>query len=297
VLIGTVFPLFVQALTNQTITIGRPYFDTFTVPLGLCLLFFMAIAPVLPWRKAAPGVLARRLLLSSWVGAMTIVVCVAFGIRGLLPLGAFGLGAFAASSALRQLVLAAIAAHRHGLSPLRGVLGRANGGMIVHLGIIVIAVGFTAASSFQVSRYLTLEVGRAVVVDGHSFVLKGVQHFSLPDRSGEQALVEVDGRALLKPAVDVFPGQTEAVGTPSIHSTLLDDIYLSPGASLSAGASSATLTIIVLPLVAWIWAGGFLAGIGAILAALPGRRRRPTDPISVLIPELRTEVVGAGSHA
>jgi cytochrome c-type biogenesis protein CcmF len=230
-------------------------------------------------------VLAHRLLVSAWGAAATIVCCVVFGVRGLLPLGAFGLGAFAATSALRQLVLAAIAARRHGLSLLRGLLGRANGGMIVHLGIIIIAVGFTAASSFQVSRYVTLTPGHPVVVDGHRFVLQRVSAFDLPDRSGDAAYVQIDGGAVLAPAIDTFSGQSQPVGTPAIRSTFFDDVYLSPG-SLLANPTSATLTIIVLPLVVWLWAGGFVTGIGAVLAAFPGRRRRPTDPISVVIPEL-----------
>ncbi|HVB06928.1 MAG TPA: cytochrome c-type biogenesis CcmF C-terminal domain-containing protein [Acidimicrobiales bacterium] len=296
VLVGTVFPLFVQTFSNQQVSIGRPYFDTFTVPIGIALLFFMAIAPVLPWRVAAPGLLARRLLVSAWAAAGTIAICVLCGLRGLLPLGAFGLGAFAAASALRQLVLAALASRRHGLSPLRGLVGRANGGMIVHLGIIVIAVGLSASSSFQVSRYETLTVGRPVTIDHHRFLLEGVRSFSSPDRSGVQAVVSVDGRYTLRPAVDTFAGQTEHIGTPSIRSTLIDDVYLSPGSEITAGARRATLTILVIPLVIWMWIGGFLAGAGALLAAWPGRRRRPTDPISVAIPELLPPVpAGVGS--
>jgi cytochrome c-type biogenesis protein CcmF len=166
--------------------------------------------------------------------------------------------------------------------------------MIVHLGIILIAVGLSAASSFQVSRYQTLTVGRPVQIDGHSFLLESVRPFSAPGRSGTEANVLVDGRGILSPAVDVFAGQTQGVGTPAIRSSLIDDVYLSPGVQFTAGAKSATLTIIVLPLVIWLWIGGFLAGAGAILAAWPGRRRRPTDPISVVIPELRPEPVGAG---
>lgn len=293
VLIGTVFPLFVQAIDNQTITIGRPYFDTFTVPIGIALLFFMAIAPVLPWRVAAPGVLARRLVVSAWAGTLTIVVCVVAGVRGLLPLGAFGLGAFAASSAIRQLVLAAIAARRHGLSPLRGLVGRANGGMIVHLGIILIAVGMSAASSFQVSRYVTLTVGQPVAVGGHTFVLRALQPFSSPNRTGVRAVVQVDGHATLLPAYDTFTGQTQPVGTPAIRSDLVDDLYLSLGSNITVGSRQATMTILVIPLVIWLWIGGFLAGAGALLAAWPGRRRRPTDPISVVIPELLPEPADA----
>src|SRR5271157_4705644 len=86
VLLGTVFPLFIEALNGQQVTVGRPYFDTMTVPIGLALLFFMAVAPALPWRKAGEGVLRRRLLVPAWVGVGVVVVCVLAGVRGFTPL-------------------------------------------------------------------------------------------------------------------------------------------------------------------------------------------------------------------
>ena len=131
VLLGTVFPLLVEALNDDRISVGAPYFDRMTMPIGLTLLFLMAVAPVLPWRKAsrraaAPpaavaGVDRRRRL---------VVLAVVLGARGLAPLVAFGLGGFAAGSAVRQIVLAT---RRQGW---RGFVGRANGGMVVHLGVV-----------------------------------------------------------------------------------------------------------------------------------------------------------------
>ena len=141
VLLGTVFPLFVEALNGQQITVGRPYFDTMTLPIGLALLFFMAVAPALPWRKAgrrrappparAPGV--GRESGSSWSASLA-------GVRGFTPLLAFGLGGFAGASACASSLLAAVASHRAGRAAWRALFGRANGGMIVHLGVVVVAV-------------------------------------------------------------------------------------------------------------------------------------------------------------
>ena len=110
VLIGTVLPLFVEAFSGQSISIGRPYFDSFTVPIGIALLFFMSIAPALPWRRGTIELLRTRLAIPAWVAVGTLVVLVAVGVRGFTPLIAFGLGAFAASSATRQLVLAGVVA-------------------------------------------------------------------------------------------------------------------------------------------------------------------------------------------
>ncbi|HLI15008.1 MAG TPA: cytochrome c-type biogenesis CcmF C-terminal domain-containing protein [Acidimicrobiales bacterium] len=289
VLVGTVFPLFVQAIDGQQLTIGRPYFDAFGLPIGLALLFFMAIAPALPWRKAAPGVLRRRLVVPAWTAVATVAACVGAGLRGLAPLLAFGLAGFAGASALRQLALAAAAARRRGLSPLTGLVGRANGGMVVHLGVVVVAVGLAAASSFGQRAELTLRPGQSARVDGHELTLLAVRSFSDPSRSGSEALVRVDGGGVFRPAIDTFRGDTESVGTPSIDSGALDDVYLSP-VEITPGRQVVTLDVVVQPLVVWLWIGGALVALGALLAALPGRRRRPTDPASLLFPELAEEL-------
>src|ERR1019366_4064387 len=100
--------------------------------------------------------LARRLVVPAWAGVGTVVISVLCGVRGLTPLGVFGLGAFAGASALRQLVLAARAASPHGLRLWRGIIGRANGGMVAHLGVVVIAVALASSGVFTHSRELTL---------------------------------------------------------------------------------------------------------------------------------------------
>ncbi|MGH9286602.1 MAG: cytochrome c biogenesis protein CcsA, partial [Acidimicrobiales bacterium] len=95
VLLGTVFPLVVEAVNGDRLSVGRPYFDRMITPLGLLLLFMMAVAPALPWRKAAGEVLRARLQWPAAVGTAVVVGCVALGYRGLAPLLAFGLGGFA----------------------------------------------------------------------------------------------------------------------------------------------------------------------------------------------------------
>jgi cytochrome c-type biogenesis protein CcmF len=105
VLLGTVFPLLVEAVNGSSITVGGPFFDTMTMPIVLCLLFLMAVAPVLPWRRTSGELLRQRLVWPAAAAAAVLVGCVAAGLRGLWPLVVFALGAFAGTSALRQLVL------------------------------------------------------------------------------------------------------------------------------------------------------------------------------------------------
>ena len=128
VLLGTVFPLLYEALEHQQVTVGAPYFDALTLPIGLALLVLMAIGPALPWRKATVGTLRDRLVVPAGVGVLVAVVSVIAGVRGIGAVLAFCLGGFAAASNVRQLVLAARGAHRHGIGAWRGFVGRANGG-------------------------------------------------------------------------------------------------------------------------------------------------------------------------
>ncbi len=272
VLLGTVFPLFVEALNGQQVTVGRPYFDTMTLPIGLALLFFMAVAPALPWRKAAPGVLRRRLAIPAWVGVGVVVVCVLAGVRGLTPLLAFGLGGFAGASALRQLGLAALGSQRAGGGAWRALFGRANGGMIVHLGVVVVAIALAAASSYGQRTQLVLKPGQSVGFDGHSFTYVGWRQFSLPNKSGEIATVLVDG-APFHPAISVFPG-SEGIGTPAVDSSVREDTYLTLADIDSSSHGPATIDVVIQPMVLWLWVGGALTAFGAVLAAVPVRRRR-----------------------
>jgi cytochrome c-type biogenesis protein CcmF len=297
VLLGTLFPLLYQALKNQAVTVGAPYFDTVAVPVGLVLLFLMAVAPALSWRKVDAGVLWRRLSLPAWVGVLTVVSCVAGGVRGFGPLLAFGLAAFAASSALRSLVLAVRASVRHGTGAWRGLVGRANGGMVVHLGVVVLAVGIVAATSFRSQAELVLRPGRVVHFAGHTFAFERLRTVNTPQRLATEALVRVDGGATFAPAVSQYGGpSSEAVGTPAIDSGFFGDVYLTWDATGHTGkstggnvvptlpATAIALGVIVEPLMAWMWAGGLLVGLGGLLALAPGSRRRSKDPASSLAP-------------
>src|SRR5947209_19539944 len=220
VLLGTVFPLIVEAWNDQRISVGRPYFDRMTAPVALVLLFLMAIAPALPWRKASGELLRTRLQVPAWLAATVLVACVALGVRGVAPLVAFFLGAFAAGAAVRQLVLAT---RRQGL---RGLMGRANGGMIVHLGVVVVAVAFAASHSFGHRTEVRMAEGQTTSFAGHRVTYLGTTEVKHANRTSLVARVRIDGGAVYRPALSQFPFATQAIGTPSVRSGLKEDVYL-----------------------------------------------------------------------
>ncbi|HUR78029.1 MAG TPA: heme lyase CcmF/NrfE family subunit [Acidimicrobiales bacterium] len=295
VLLGTVFPLVAESVNGTRLSIGRPYFDRMTGPIGIALLFLMAVAPALPWRKASHGVLRQRLLVPAWLGGVTLVALVALGMRNIAALLAFSLGAFAGGAALRQLVLAARAARRNGASWLRGISGRANGGMVVHFGVVVVAVGFAASSSFVARDEFRLEPGESARLAGHTVTYLGSKTIKHSNRTSVEASVRVDNKQVYKPALSTYPFATQAIGTPSVRGGPLDDVYLTLVAPATSRRASAVVGVVVTPLVNWLWAGGGIMALGTALALVPGRRRLPTAPASAstsaVAIEPETEVV------
>jgi cytochrome c-type biogenesis protein CcmF len=280
VLLGTLFPLFVEALEDRRTLVGAPYFDRLSMPIGLMLLFLMGVAPVLPWRKASQELLRERLFWPAWIGAGSLIFAVVVGATGWAPLVAFGLAGFASGAALRQLVLAT---RRQGW---RGLVGRANGGMIVHLGVIMIAVALASSNSFTHATRLNLEQGVEQEWSGHTFRLESVQ-VVLNDAESESALqarVLLDNSKVIVPAITTYLNMGVDVPTPGVRTGFTNDVYLTLEQGSQPGDSEVTIQAFVRPMVLWLWIGGLVMAIGTLLAAFPGtRRRRAIDPVSAPI--------------
>ena len=277
VLLGTVFPLVVEALQSRTIVVGEPFFDQLVIPIGIAMLTLMAIAPVLPWRKASGELLSQRLFWPAWCGIGALALSVFVGATGFAPLLAFGLGGFASGSALRQVVLAT---RRQGW---RGLVGRANGGMVVHVGVIMISVALAASNSFTHSQELSLVVGKPATFSGHTFELIDVVQITTDRDISVKALVSVDGGKPYAPAITKFTKIGMNVGTPSVRTGFGSDIYLTLEPPVRQDSNEARIKVFIKPLILWLWIGSGLMAVGTVLAAFPGKRRKPTDPTSALI--------------
>ncbi len=274
ILLGTLFPLIVEAMNNDRVSVGVPYFNRMTMPIGMTLLFLMAIAPVLPWRKASGELLRHRLIWPAWIGVGAMVFAVFVGARGVAPVLAFGLGGFAAGSAGRQLVLAT---RRQGW---RGLVGRANGGMIVHLGVVIIAVAFAASSSYVRQAEFTLTPGQTAQFAGHSLLYEGQNVKQESAKIVDQVLIRIDGTGPWAPSLNKFANGNQTIGTPSVRSTFTDDVALSVIDIKDGENGSVTIRVTVQPLIIWLWIGGAVMAFGTLLAVFPGRRRNPLDAVS-----------------
>ena len=266
VLLGTVFPLVVEALQARTIVVGEPFFDRMAVPLGLAMLTIMAIAPLLPWHRAGSEVLWRRVTWPAWGAVVALVAAVVSGASGVVAPLACGLGGAACGAALRQLVLAV---RRHGPS---GLLGRTSGGMVVHIGVVLIAVALGVSNTYTRSQELDLVVGRPATFAGHTFELVELLERSDERSTSVVARVSIDGGQAYAPAITRFTRIGMTVGTPSVRTSPTVDVYLTlqPPVRLDSGA--ARIKVFIKPMILWLWVGGFVMALGTALALVPRRR-------------------------
>ncbi len=277
VLLGTVFPLLAEAWDDTRLTIGRPYFDSMARPIAFVMLFLMAAAPVLPWRKASTELLSERLFWPAVAALAAMVAAILFGGRGLYPVLTFGLGGFAGGAALRQVILAA---RRQGW---RGFVGRTNGGMIVHLGVVLIAVAIGASESYKTDRLFTMIPGDEVEVAGHTFEYIDLEANENDRRIHLFANIMIDGDEIYTPGVTIFRQMGQPVATPSVRPGFSEDLFLVLDQRPTSPDDPINLRIIVRPLISWMWVGGIMMFVGSFLALFPGKRRRGTEPVSALL--------------
>jgi cytochrome c-type biogenesis protein CcmF len=166
----------------------------------------------------------------------------------------------------------------------RGLVGRTNGGMIVHIGVVLIAVALAASGSFDTEREVTMKVGDTVEVAGHEIAYLGGRTVELSNKTSVRARVAVDG-TVHEPAINRFPVGEQSIGTPSVATSPVEDVYLSLVKAPGDDADQTVgLRIVVQPLIMWLWIGGLVMALGTLLAAFPGRRRNPIDPVSAPVP-------------
>jgi cytochrome c-type biogenesis protein CcmF len=189
------------------------------------------------------------------------------------PLLAYALGAFAGGSAARQLWLTM---RRQGW---RGLLGRSSGGMVVHIGVVIVAIAIAASGSNVQQAEFTLEEGDTASFAGHTFTFEGIRTQELSNRLMVQADIRIDDGPIYSPAVNQFFNTGRQIQTPSVRSTATEDLSLSLLVVPEQAGDPVVLRVTAQPLIVWLWIGGTIMVLGAVLAAWPRRRDRPhADP-------------------
>ena len=281
VLLGTIFPLVVEAVTARQVSVGGPYFNQTSVPPFLVLLLLMGVGPLLPWRKGSLGQLRERLAIPVLAGALVILSLTAIGIRRPVPMLALGLATFVFVGNAASLARSLRAFVRSMDQPLPAALPNAfarnrrlHSGLIVHLGVAVATIAITA-SSFAKQTEVTLARGQQTTFAGYVIRYEGLRPIPQPQRMVLEADIAVSSpRQTLRmtPALNLYPSASEPIGSPSIRYGIFTDFYASVIGFDQVG-QRATFRFFLNPGVSWLWIGGVIMGLGGLLGLWPVRRR------------------------
>jgi cytochrome c-type biogenesis protein CcmF len=296
VLVGTLYPLIAEAVRGVKVSVGEPFFNRMAVPAMVSLIFLMGVGPALPWGSTSWADARKRLLPASIGALIMAVIAVVAGARGVYAILAFAFVGYAAMGNLREYWIGMRARRRaHGESwPtafMRLIRGnrRRYGGYLAHIGALFVAVGITASATFRTEREATLQPGETLTVAGRTVRLNRVWGREEPQRSVIGATLDVlakDGTVAgkVEPRMNFYRVSDQPVPTPDVRSGLKGDLYVNLMAFEPNGAN-ATVKVIVEPLVPWIWFGGLVVVIGAIIGMTHGgRRRAETSPARVSVP-------------
>ncbi|MBW3563361.1 MAG: cytochrome c biogenesis protein CcsA [Acidobacteria bacterium] len=281
ILIGTVFPLLVEAIRGTQMSVGRPYFDRMAVPIGFALLFLMGIGPVLPWgRIESRSSILRRLLAPLAAGIVAALLAAVFGIRNFWTVVVIGGAAFTMWVTLAEISVPvrqrARSLHESwGAAFRRGLIERGRrrtGAYLAHAGTVLVFVAIAISSTQSTRSEAMLDQESTMQIGHYTLELLRVDVVREPHRLASIARVRVyeEGRLLgvMSPRMNQYETQRDPVGTPDVYTRLTHDLYLST-MSIDPGAQRVGLLAIINPAVAWIWGATFLIALGGLFAALP----------------------------
>ena len=280
VFLGTLFPMVYQALTDDLISIGPPYFNAIFVPLMALLALVLGVGPISRWKKTSGRYLSTQLL---WVGVISL------GLGVVLPLAItleFGLGAAITIALALWILLSAVrdiknkVANKKTLSAGLASLPLSYYGMqIAHLGVAIMVVGAALTSVYSTEKSVLLSPGERMSLGGYAFEFVGAKPITGPNFRGMEATLNVyRGDEFLR---ELHPERRLylASGTPStemaIDAGFWRDLFVTLGEE--KGAASWSMTIYVKPFVRWVWLGAIFMCLGGVVAAGDKRYRRALE--------------------
>ena len=290
---GTVYPLISQLTIGESITVARPFYDQVNGPLFLALLVLMGIGPLLPWRRATPATARRSLWIPAAAGLLTVLILFSLGMHKPYPLLGFGLCALVTTGILvewhrgtRSRTRAWREIYPVALVHLIWANRPRYGGYIVHLSVVMVALGVIGTSFFNTQRDLILAPGEKTSIQGFDLLYVGTQIEPKSNRTEYTSIVKVyrDGKLLdvLFPKRSFYPSFNMASTRAAIRSTPVDDLYLVPSENLDDG--NVGFRILVNPLTWWMWIAGPVLLLGTLVALWPSPAR---ETASASLPPLR----------
>ena len=283
VLWGTLFPVITEAITNEKISVGEPFFNRVNIPIALVLLFLTGVGPLFAWRRTSVDSLKRNF---QWPAIISLViggVLFALGVTHFYALVCFILCAFVAITIVVEFYRGARVIQSKQEMWLGAAMfelthrnTRRYGGYIVHMAIVLMFIGF-AGSAFNLETQAEMEAGDKLPLGRYEFELKELTEDSNANYFGGAAVIDVyrDGEFLqvLHPERRVYHASQQGTGIPAIRARLTEDVYI-VFAGLATDGQKPVIQAYIKPLVNWIWIGAWTMVFGTLVALIPSKIKR-----------------------
>ena len=295
VLWGTLFPVISEAVTNEKISVGPPFFNKVNVPIGLLLLFLTGVGPLIAWRRTSLESLRKNFQAPAGLALLCGAALAALGVRNFYALVCFTLCAFVASTIVIEFVKGAgLIRRKQKIGFLSALLElthrntRRYGGYVVHMSIVFLFIGF-AGSAFNEHGKGEVKVGDGLQVGEYEFHLKEITEHNNANYASQTARVEVYHQGELLETMLPERRSYHASGTGTtevaIRARLNEDVYV-VFSGISTVTDTPVMEVYINPLVNWIWIGSFVLVIGTLIALTPSK-----------IKPIRARIVGADREA
>jgi cytochrome c-type biogenesis protein CcmF len=275
-----------EAITGKKVTVGAPFFNQVNGPIFLALIVLIGICPLIGWRRATGENLIRNFLRPFAVSIVAAIALIVIGVREWYGLTAFSAVAFVLATIGLEFYRGIQARHRQysenwvaAAVNLVTTNRRRYGGYIVHIGVILGVIGIAGSSFYQVDTQANLKPGETVQLKQYTIQYDGLQIYPTENHDAVIAQLTLfeNGKRIgaMSPEKDYYispdPNQSQSTTEVAVRTTALEDLYIVL-AGFDSNAGTATLKVIVNPLVVWLWIGfGVLVG-GTLIAAWPDPR-------------------------
>ena len=277
VLLGTLYPLLIDALGMGKISVGPPYFNALFIPIMSVMVFLLGFGMVSRWRKTEGAHLLKHLLL-PFVGSVVLAVAFPFLYGGefnwLVSMGmmlVFWIVLVSARDLLNKVI-----GKRDVLKGIRSLSRSYYAMLLAHVGVAVVIVGITLVSIYNEERDLRMAPGDTLTFKQYEFIFDGARSVEGPNYTADQARIRVlkDGEAYgeLYPEKRLYTARGTVMTEAALDPGFTRDLYVALGESLEGGAWA--VRVQHKPFVRWLWLGGLLMTIGGLLAATDPRYRK-----------------------
>jgi cytochrome c-type biogenesis protein CcmF len=286
---GVIYPLISEIVTGQKVTFGPEWYERITGPLFAGLLLLMGVAPLSAWKYSTARTLGKAAWKPFLISLAAPVIVVITGMRQPFAILGLWLCAFAASVTLYEFWRGAMARRRMkkenlltALWRLAGRNRRRYGGYIIHLGVVLMALGIIGIEIFQTQTQGMLMQGESLTLGNYIVRYDSLANFDYKDgRNVARAVVSVfkDGKLVdeLHPRRDYYYESQQQMTIPGVRSTLEDDLYVLLADWQPIASQGATFRVYHNPLVNWLWLGAFVFIFGTMVAAWPDRDPEPVS--------------------